>query len=106
MYWENMTPSRYGDWNAVGRALTEETDRNGGNPYLLKANEAKQRMTWRKTHYPCIICDEKAVGCYSPDLDIKGLCFCKAHKDRVQMAYMCLISGDEEGCKRLLGNKK
>jgi len=34
---------RFGDWNAVGRALTEETDRNGA-PYYQKANEAKQRM--------------------------------------------------------------
>ena len=37
--------TRHGDWNAVGRALTEETDRNGGNPYLQKAVEAKKRMT-------------------------------------------------------------
>jgi hypothetical protein len=36
--------TRFGDHNAVGRALTEETDRNGGNPYLQKANEAKRRM--------------------------------------------------------------
>jgi hypothetical protein len=40
-----MTPSRYGDHNAVGRALTEETDRRGGNPWILQANEAKRRMT-------------------------------------------------------------
>jgi hypothetical protein len=35
---------RFGDHNAVGRALTDETDRNGGNPYVLQANEAKKSM--------------------------------------------------------------
>jgi hypothetical protein len=40
-----MTPTytRSADHNAVGRRLTEETDKNGA-PYYQKANEAKKRM--------------------------------------------------------------
>jgi hypothetical protein len=40
-----MTPTytRSADHNAVGRALTQETDRIGA-PYLQKAIEAKRRM--------------------------------------------------------------
>jgi hypothetical protein len=40
---EKYGMTRYGNWNAVGRALTEETDRIGA-PYYQKAIEAKQRM--------------------------------------------------------------
>jgi len=46
---------------------------------------------WRTTHYPCRVCDKKAVGCFSPDLDIKGLCFCEEHKDEVMIEYMTII---------------
>lgn len=54
---------------------------------------------WRKTHRPCNVCDKKAIGCYSPDLDVKGLCFCEEHKDQVFMAYMMLMQGTEDLAK-------
>jgi hypothetical protein len=46
---------------------------------------------WRTTHYPCRVCDKQAVGCFRPDLDIKGLCFCEEHKDEVMIEYMTII---------------
>lgn len=55
------------------------------------------QAAWRKTHHPCSVCDEKAVGCFSPDLDIKGLCYCEDHKEEVMLAYMALTQpGDNE----------
>jgi len=52
--------------------------------------------TWEDTHYPCRICLKegkkvKAVGCFSPDLDIQGLCFCKKHMEDGFMEYYNLI---------------
>ena len=43
-----MKTERYGDWNAKGRQLTEETDRNGAPYYekvqeLLRAHEEKKQ---------------------------------------------------------------
>lgn len=46
---------------------------------------------WRKTHAPCRVCDKQAVGCFSPDLDIVGLCFCKEHREYVMIEYMTII---------------
>lgn len=60
---------------------------------------------WRKTYYPCTVCDKKAVGCYRPDLDMQGLCFCEEHKEQVQFAYVALISGDKKLAKELLSKK-
>lgn len=42
-------------------------------------------------YYPCMICGKDAVGCYSPDLDIKGLCFCKKHQEEVFLKYWKII---------------
>ena len=57
---------------------------------------------WRKTHHPCHICGKKAIGCISPDIDIKGLCFCKKHKEDVMLAYLALIRGDKKLSEKLL----
>lgn len=58
---------------------------------MTNPNEA-----WRKTHKACSVCDEKAVGCYSPDLDVHGLCFCKKHKEDIWMAYIAILSGSSK----------
>lgn len=50
-----------------------------------------KKEDWRKTHYPCRVCGKQAIGCYSPDLDIRGLCFCKKHKEDVMVEYMLII---------------
>jgi len=38
-----------------------------------------------------MICGKDAIGCYSPDLDIKGLCFCKKHQEEVFAKYCKII---------------
>jgi len=38
----------------------------------------------KSKYYPCMICGKDAVGCFSPDLDIKGLCFCEKHREEVR----------------------
>lgn len=53
-----------------------------------------QNEPWRKDFQPCNVCDKQAVGCLSPDMDIKGLCFCAEHKDEVARVYM-IISSDQ-----------
>lgn len=40
--------------------------------------------------YPCNVCGKDAVACLSPDMDIKGLCFCEEHRDEVNMVYMSI----------------
>lgn len=39
----------------------------------------------------CAKCGKKAVGRLSPDLDVKGLGFCRKDKEEVQDAYMILV---------------
>ncbi len=43
-------------------------------------------------YHPCRKCKKDAIGCFSPDLDIVGLCFCKKHKEEVMLEYMMIIS--------------
>jgi hypothetical protein len=57
---------------------------------------AEKKESWRKTHYACSVCDQKAIGCYRPDMDIKGLCFCAKHKEQVFLAYAALMSGVDD----------
>lgn len=40
-------------------------------------------MTDTKVH-PCNVCGKDAVACLSPDIDIKGLCYCEAHKEEAK----------------------
>ncbi len=52
-----------------------------------------------KKHAECRECAKngkktKAIGCYSPDLDIQGLCFCKKHHDIVMYEYIEAIYSD------------
>ena len=51
---------------------------------------------WRKKFKACTVCDKKAVGCYSPDMDVHGLCFCKKHEEQVMIAYMELMAGADD----------
>ena len=46
----------------------------------------------KQKYYKCMICGKDAVGCYSPDMDIKGLCFCEKHKDDVFIKYLEIIN--------------
>lgn len=65
-------------------------------------------MATKPKYYPCDYegCGHDAIGCYRPDVDIKGLCFCADHRNDVLAAYTVLMtSGDEAMCNALLGRK-
>ena len=53
----------------------------------------------------CIICGKKAVECYSPDMDIKGICACKKHKEKVKLAYIALVQGNKKIFTELTGKR-
>ena len=53
----------------------------------------------------CSLCDKDAVGRFSPDLDIKGLAFCEEHKDKVGIAFYCLMSDNIEDFNAIMGTK-
>ncbi len=50
-----------------------------------------------KNVHPCNVCGKDAVACLSPDMDIKGLCFCEAHREDVYMVYMTMIDTNIDG---------
>jgi len=52
----------------------------------------------KPTTVKCRVCGQKAVGCFSPDLDIQGLCFCKKHKEDVMSEYIKIISLNRYKC--------
>ena len=54
----------------------------------------------------CIICSKKAIGRFSPDLDINGIGFCKKHKEQVTLGYMALLQGDKKLADTLLAQLK
>ena len=45
----------------------------------------------KQKYYKCMICDKKAVGCYTSDMDIKGMCFCEEHREEVFIKYYNLL---------------
>lgn len=47
-------------------------------------------------YHKCRKCDKDAVGCFSPDLDIVGLCFCADHKEDVMLEYVQIIQKARE----------
>jgi len=56
-----------------------------------------KKENWEKTNYPCRECAKSgkkvmAVGCFRPDLDMRGLCFCERHKEKVSMEYLTITS--------------
>ena len=53
-------------------------------------------------HIECIVCGKKAIKCFSPDLDIQGICTCKKHFEDVSLAYIALIGGDAKMFKSLI----
>lgn len=55
-------------------------------------------------YHPCHLCEKNgikrdAVGCFSPDLDIKGLCFCDEHKENTMIMYMRILQDARESYK-------
>jgi hypothetical protein len=58
------------------------------------------------TAYDCSKCGMPATGRFSPDMDIKGLCFCDEHKREVQIAYSTLMRGKEKLARQLMKDWK
>jgi len=48
----------------------------------------------------CYLCGKKSIGRYSPDLDIRGVGFCKKHKDEVFMRLLILMEEMENKPKK------
>lgn len=57
-------------------------------------------------YHPCNVCGKDAVACLSPDIDVKGLCFCTEHKEEVQMVYMGIGSISPEVIEQLMKDWK
>lgn len=45
--------------------------------------------------FVCLICNEKAIYRFSPDMDIDGVGSCEKHVVDVELAYSLLLSMDE-----------
>lgn len=61
---------------------------------------------WRRHTYPCNVCDQKSVGRYTLDLDIKGFCFCEEHRDQVFLVYMMVVQGTPEMAEGIMKDWK
>lgn len=48
----------------------------------------------------CHLCNKKAIGRLSPDMDLKGFGFCKEHKYKMTTNYMMLFSENSSIRKR------
>jgi len=57
-------------------------------------------------YHPCNVCGVDAVACLSPDMDVKGLCFCEEHQRKVSTVYMLLMSGDDAQVEILMKDWK
>ena len=53
-----------------------------------------------------MICDQKAIGRYTCDIDVKGLGFCKKHKSKVNGLAMWLVIVPELFEKMLKDERK
>lgn len=50
----------------------------------------------------CYICNKKAIGKFTPDMDINGIGFCKEHEDVIRAGYIALVTGNEKLFKQLI----
>jgi hypothetical protein len=53
----------------------------------------------------CYICNKKAIGRLSPDLDINGIGYCLKHKTILHGAYIALMNGNNKIFEQLTGKK-
>lgn len=51
---------------------------------------------------PCNVCGKDAIGRYTPDMDIKGLGYCKKHKKEVQLAYMMILQDTPDMARKFM----
>jgi hypothetical protein len=50
-------------------------------------------------------CKNEVKWRFSPDIDVSGLLACDDHLETVRMAYVTLMTGNEELCLELLNRK-
>ena len=71
-----------------------------------KLDDPLTRISSRSVVKPkkcCAKCGRSAKGSYTPDIDIRGISFCKTHTDDVRIAYFALYhlgSDAWKGCTR------
>ena len=53
----------------------------------------------------CYKCDKEAIARLSPDLDIKGMGYCKDHETLIKLAYMVLITEGKEAFDKIITAK-
>ena len=49
-------------------------------------------MNKKQQYHKCHLCNKDAIACLSPDMDMKGLCFCEKHKWKVVKKYFDIIN--------------
>ena len=69
-----------------------------GKTPTMKATPKTAPKNTRK----CYVCGKDAVGSYTVDLDVRGLAFCKKHKQVVGSAMLWLILGIPEIADRTI----
>lgn len=53
-------------------------------------------------YHPCNVCGKDAIACLSPDMDIKGLCYCEEHVNEVRTVYTLIMCGSDDEVERLM----
>lgn len=53
----------------------------------------------------CSLCNKDAVGRFTPNEDTKGLLWCEEHRDKVGLAFYCLMKDQIEDFNALMGTK-
>lgn len=87
----------------MARFKINRTDKKKvGKIPTMKATPKKKPKNTRK----CYVCSKDSIGSYTVDLDIKGLAFCKKHKQVVGSAMLWLILGIPEIAEKTINDAK
>lgn len=54
----------------------------------------------------CSACHKEAIGVIRPDLDLKGVGYCKEHKRDVEIGLLMMLEGEDKYMDRLVRGKK
>lgn len=70
---------------------------------IFEGKNSSLRRTYEEAVDCCVVknCKGKVIGRYSPDMDIRGIGYCRKHKTIVAGAYISLLNGDEDLFKLL-----
>ncbi len=79
------------------RFIKTRTDKENKPPINAK-KASKQLCSYHE-------CKKEAVGRVTIDLDIRGLCYCKEHKQNIMQSVLWFILGEEKLGKLAMGIK-